>query len=139
MIWRIWNYLNQELYWKIINLSNIHFNEILIKLNLIHIYDKIDQQRRINTNFLESFFEGFIILIILNLIFWKSKKFCPGKLSWWFLILYSIARFAMEFLRDYTPAEFMWPLTKTQYLMILFFILGIILILKSKNKCFVLD
>lgn len=136
MLWRIWNFLNQELYWKVVNKDIINYLwsnivNFLEKIKLFYIYEHIDNNLRINTNFIESFLEGFIIFVILNFIFWKkikTKNFTPGNITGIFLILYWIFRFIAEFLRYYNTSEFIWPLTKTQRIMILFIILGIILI-----------
>ena len=119
---RIGNFLNQELYGKIINITQLptYITNIAKKLMLIHIYTNVDLNRRINTNFLEAFFEWIIIFIILNYIFWKKPTQKSWKITSLFLILYWIIRFLMEFLRDYNKTEFIWPLTKTQWIMILF-------------------
>ncbi len=133
MIWRIWNYLNQELVWKII----MDHDNYLYKLWLIHIYDKIDNLPRINTNFLESFFEWFCLLVFLQFKFWKKYMswllFKAWNISWMFLIWYWIIRFFMEFMRDYWNIEYIWIFTKTQYFMIFFIILWTWLIWR-KNK-----
>ncbi len=140
MLWRIWNFLNQELYWKIVSQDIINFlwdnlTNLLKNIKLFYIYSHIDNNLRINTNFIESFLEWFIIFIILNLIFWKKIKkgtFTPWWITGLFLILYWIFRFFAEILRYYPQNEFVWPLTKTQWIMIFFIITGTILI-KTRN------
>ena len=136
MLGRIWNFLNQELYWKVINQDIISFlwnnlTNLLQHIKLFYIYSHVDNNLRINTNFIESFLEGFVIFTTLNLIFWKKIKkgaFTPWKITSLFLILYGIFRFFAEFLRYYPQTEFIWIFTKTQWIMIGFVILGISLL-----------
>lgn len=75
---RIGNGLNQELYGKIMN------NELLDKLNIVRIYDKVDNQLRRNTNLIEGFFEGFILLVLNIIVFGKRLIhgiYRPGLLT----------------------------------------------------------
>ncbi len=136
MLWRIWNFLNQELYWKLVselNISIIHNNiETLKNLNLIYVYESIDSNKRINTNFLESIFEWLVLLLILMFVFFKSiykSYYKPWFISWLFLILYWIIRFFIEFLRAPEQVNYIAWFTSTQYFMFWFIIVWIVLII----------
>lgn len=129
MLWRIGNFLNQELVGKPVEqlpiLIDWWFGLKLIALNIFHVYEKVDLQMRINTNFIESFGEWFLILVILQIVFWKQIKSGyknPWIISGIFLVMYGIVRFLVEFLREYWPSEFIWIFTKTQYMMVGFVI-----------------
>ena len=62
------------------------------------IYPSIDNQPRHPSQLYEAFFEGLILFIILYFYFFKSKN--TGLVSGMFLILYSLFRFLIEFLRE---------------------------------------
>ena len=62
------------------------------------IYPSIDNQPRHPSQLYEAFFEGLILFIILYFYFFKSKN--TGLISGMFLILYSLFRFLIEFLRE---------------------------------------
>ena len=65
------------------------------------IYPEIDQEPRHPSQLYEAFFEGLLIFIILILYFKKNNKNLKiGKISAIFLILYSVFRFSIEFLRE---------------------------------------
>ncbi|MEF2175691.1 MAG: prolipoprotein diacylglyceryl transferase [Candidatus Absconditabacteria bacterium] len=138
MLGRIGNFLNQELVGKPVEqlpiLIDGRFGLKLVALNLFHVYEKVDLQMRVNTNFIESFGEGFLILVVLQIVFWKQVKSGyknPGIISGIFLVMYGIVRFLVEFLREYGPSEFIGILTKTQYMMIGFVVIGAYLIWTS--------
>jgi len=140
MLWRIWNFLNQELYGMPVNiLDNSIIEWILSSLGLVYVYDQVDTILRINTNFLESFFEWFLILLVLIWLFYskyitvKNKiKLNPWLLSGVFLLLYWISRFFLEFLRDHPVTDYLWYFTKTQFFMIFFVVWWIYLIIRKK-------
>ena len=86
---RISNFINTELYGRVTDFP------------FAFIYPLIDNNPRHPSQLYEAFFEGVILFIILNLIFIKnSKKYSAGIISGYFLILYSIFRFLIEFLRE---------------------------------------
>lgn len=149
-LWRLWNFLNQELYWTIFtnpfkrNQSTI---STLTSLWFLHIYNKIDSSVRINTNLLSIIFEGVLLFITLISIFIKQirqKKRKIWKISMIFLFRYSLVRFLLEYLRQDSQTEFIWPFTKSQRFFIVFIIIWIIItiylnhypkeILKNKKK-----
>ena len=86
---RISNFINTELYGRITDFP------------FAIIYPLIDNNPRHPSQLYEAFFEGLVLFIILYLIFIKnSKKYSAGIISAYFLILYSIFRFLIEFLRE---------------------------------------
>ncbi len=131
--WRLWNFLNQELYGIMFN-NPLWRSEwtvwTLISLWFLHIYDKIDSSLRINTNLLSIIFEWILLFITLIIIFVKQTKNDKRKI-WkiWviFLIRYSTIRFLFEYLRQDSQSEFIWPFTRSQRFFVIFIIVGIIL------------
>lgn len=129
--WRLWNFLNQELYW-IIFKNQFWRTEWTIKtltsLGFLHVYDKIDSSLRINTNFLSVIFEWILLFITLITIFIKEIKNNKRKI-WkvWiiFLLRYSTIRFLLEYIRQDSQSEFIWPFSKSQRFFIIFIIIGI--------------
>lgn len=133
--WRLWNFLNQELYWIIF--SNPFWRSestiwTLTSLGFLHVYDKIDSALRINTNFLSIIFEWILLFITSIIIFTKQIKNNKRKI-WriWttFLLRYSLVRFLLEYLRQDSQSEFIWPFTKSQRFFIIFIIIWIIMII----------
>ncbi len=131
--WRLWNFLNQELYW--ITFNNPFWRtestiRTLTSLWFFHIYDKIDSSLRINTNLLSMIFEWILLFITLLIIFTKQIKNNKRKI-WkiWviFLLRYSIIRFLFEYLRQDSQSEFIWPFTRSQRFFVIFIIIGLIL------------
>lgn len=130
---RLWNFLNQELYW--IVFTNPFWRSewmvwTLTSLWFLHIYDKIDSVLRINTNLLSIIFEWILLFAILITIFIKQIRNSQRKtLKIWiiFLLRYSIVRFLFEYLRQDSQSEFVWPFSKSQRFFIVFIIIWIIL------------
>ena len=132
-LWRLWNFLNQELYWIVFN-NQFWRSEstiwTLTSLWILHTYDKVDSSLRINTNLLSIIFEGVLLFITLISIFTtqiKHKKRNIWKISIIFLFWYSIVRFLLEYVRQDSQAEFIWPFTKSQRFFLIFIIIWIIL------------
>ena len=130
---RLWNFLNQELYW--IVFTNPFWRTkwtiwTLTSLWFLHIYDKIDSSLRINTNLLSIIFEWFLLFITWMIIFAKQIKNNKRKI-WkiWviYLLWYSIIRFLLEYLRQDSQSEFIWPFSKSQRFFIIFIITWIII------------
>jgi len=130
---RLWNFLNQELYW--IAFTNPFWRTestiwTLTSLWFLHIYDKIDSALRINTNLLSIIFEGILLFTTWIIIFTKQIKNNKRKI-WkiWviFLLWYSIIRFLLEYLRQDSQAEFIWPFSKSQRFFVIFIITWIII------------
>lgn len=136
-IGRIWNFLNQELYWIVVpsriyvytNISNI-----LTKSHFFHIYSQIDNNLRINTNFLSSLFEWIVLLGITNYIFYKKKNRKAGVLSCVFLIYYSFIRFLLEYVRYDSQSEFVLFFTKSQWFFMGFIIIWLIIFIRISKS-----
>ena len=132
-LWRLWNFLNQELFW--ITFDNPFLwptstISTLTSLWFLHIYDKIDSSLRVNTNLLSIIFEWILLFICLIIIFLKQvrqKKRKIWKISIIFLFRYSLVRFFLEYLRQDSQAEFIWSFTKSQRFFIVFIIIWIII------------
>lgn len=141
--WRLWNFLNQELYWIKFPTNTINWSmetiENLKSTWLLHVYKNIDDSLRINTNFLSIIFEGILLFITLMVIFikqTKQKKRKIWKISMIFLLRYSIVRFFLEYLRQDSQSEFIWPFTKSQRFFLLFTIIWTIITIRlyRQNK-----
>lgn len=140
MIWRIWNFLNQELYGIIIPQWYWWLSDTMISffesIHIFHIYPMIDQSLRLNTNFLASFFEGFCVLVIMQIFWWRHlrlKNIIPGYMTGIFLIAYSFVRFFLEYVRFDSQSEFIWLFSKSQWFFVAFFLIGVYLI-STKRK-----
>jgi len=144
MLGRIWNYLNQELFGRkfesAVKMFPILWNDILEwflkKFDIVRIYKNFDNNYRINTNFLESFFEWFLLFIWLFIVFIKkyiSLVFIPWLISWLFLLFYWVFRFFLEFLRYHPYTDYYSIFTKTQFIMLFFIVWWIILVSRKRN------
>ena len=122
---RIANFINSELYGRETELS---WSVVFIK---------IDNLPRHPSQIYEAFFEGFILFILLNFIFIKSRSI-PGKISGYFLIFYSIFRFLIEFTRepDIQIGLLLYQLTLGQLISIITLILGLAIIITRNEKEF---
>lgn len=142
MLWRIGNFLNQELYGVIVSnrLPRLGYPlfSILNDLNVFHVYPQVDSFLRVNTNFLGSFFEGFILLLITLSIIRnrvKTRKPQAGKIVAVFLLGYSLIRFCLEYLRADSQLEFHGWFSVSQRFFIWFFVLGaVIMCFRKKLK-----
>jgi len=140
MLWRIGNYLNQELYGVIVSnrLPRLGYPlfSILHDLNIFHVYPQVDSLLRVNTNFLSSFFEGLVLLIITLSIVRrrvKTKTPQPGKIVAVFLIGYSFIRFFFEYLRADSQLEFHGRFSVSQRFFLWFFVIGVSLLIFRKR------
>ncbi len=131
MLGRIGNYLNQELYGivasEVLGKFGYPFFSLLNQLGLMHVYSQVDELLRVNTNFLASFFEGFVLLVITMLVFRTRvhrKIVQPGKIVGIFLIGYSFIRFLLEYLRADSQLEFQGWFTISQWFFLVFFVVG---------------
>jgi prolipoprotein diacylglyceryltransferase len=142
MVGRIGNFLNQELYGVVVSdrLPRLWYPlfSILNDLNVFHVYTQIDTQLRVNTNFLSSFFEWLILLIItMSIIRIRVKKKAPqpGQIVGVFFIWYSFIRFLLEYLRADSQLEFHGRFSVSQWFFIGFFMVGVaILAFRKKIK-----
>ncbi len=141
MIWRIGNFLNQELYGRLVydvfpSLS-YRFIDFFSSIHVFHVYDNIDNSIRINTNFLSSFFEWFFLLVVTSFIlfsFLKNKFWKPWLISLLFLFLYSLIRFLMEYLRADSQLEYIGFFTKSQWFFLIFILLSVCLFLSLRRR-----
>ena len=99
------------------------------------LFIKIDNIVRHPTQIYEAILEGLVIFIILNYLVKKNFLDKPGIISSYFLILYSIFRFLLEFLRepDFHLGYLFLQMTMGQILSVFLFIFGVFL-LKQKNE-----
>lgn len=132
LLGRIGNFLNQEIYGIPVPKDFWWLPNAIIQRatdrNIFYIYETIDTQLRINTNFLAAFFEWFVLLSICGgtmLYSIYTKKFHPSRISSLFIFSYGFVRFFLEYLRVDSQSEFIGRLTKSQYFFILFMIIGI--------------
>ena len=97
------------------------------------VFPKIDNLSRHPSQLYEAFLEGIILFIILNFIISKNVK--VSYVTAYFLIIYSLFRFLIEFLRLPDPhigyIAFNW-VTMGQILCVPMFLLGLY-ILKIRN------
>ncbi len=135
-LWRFWNYLNQELWWKPLTEVWTTWANSFEQLWLVSIYDRVDAQPRINTNMIQSFLEWFVplfiwrILLLSKYLRWIIR---PWLISWTFLIVYAISRFFVEYFKELPESELIWLFSVSQRVMFLFFLGGIYLLFAS-NK-----
>ena len=125
---RIWNYLNKELYW-------IKCNNFLQENVWLLCKNFWDGELRIISQLLESLWEGWILLVLMQYLVWKKwilKK--PGRVTALFFVWYGVFRFLIEFVREHPSIDYIWIFSKTQYFMIVFIILWIFLLNFGWNK-----
>lgn len=119
---RFGNFLNQELYWIIAPGRLPGF--------LTHVYPAIDSAIRINTNLLSLLLEWVLMFLIVGSMFrrqFKTKHIIPGHITITFILLYSVIRFFLDYLRQDSQGEFFGLMTTTQRFMAFFFFFGIAL------------
>jgi len=134
ILWRIWNYLNQELRGKPLDQLSEGVQKLLRSIWAIHIYDQVDQQERVNSNLLQSGGEGVITFVtgwtVLVSRYFR-QRIQPGLISGLFLVWYAIVRFLAEEVKELPATEFRGVLSISQRVMVLFFIVGLFLIRRS--------
>ena len=118
---RIANFINGELVGKTTNVS------------WGVIFPNIDNATRHPSQLYEAFFEGLVLLIIMNLILFKNN-YKTGKCSYIFLILYGIFRIFSEFFREPdAQIGYLFNLISMGTMLSFFMILaGIIIFLKRR-------
>jgi len=140
MVGRMGNFLNQELYGVVVSnrLPRLWYPlfSILNDLNIFHVYAQIDNQLRVNTNFLSLFFEGFLLLILTLSIIRKriiTKTPQPGRIVGVFLIWYSCVRFLLEYVRADSQLEFHGWFSVSQRFFLGFFTAGVVMLVFRKK------
>lgn len=136
LLWRIGNFLNQEIYGIVVPADFWWLSSTIIQRathrNIFYVYETIDTQLRVNTNFLAAFFEWFVLLMICGGVMVYSihtKKIHPSRISALFIFSYGFVRFFLEYLRVDSQSEFIGRLTKSQYFFVIFMIIGIYFLL----------
>jgi prolipoprotein diacylglyceryl transferase len=71
---RFGNFLNQELYGIPVEDLPVWLGQIFRTFHLVHVYPKVDQILRVNTNFLSMIFEGIMIFVAQALVFVRQIK-----------------------------------------------------------------
>lgn len=85
----------------------------------------------------EAGLEGVVSLIVLSFLFWRTdSRYYPGRLVGAGLLIYGIARFGIEFLRqpDVGLENLSWGLTMGQTLSAPMVIVGLYLIVSAKAR-----
>lgn len=121
-LWRIGNGLNQELWWKPLSQIPARCAQLLTSGWLTRVYPLVDELTRVNTNIIQAttewLFTGIVSWIILLFIYSKHKA--AGLISGVFLIIYGLVRYRVEPLKDLPAKEMLWPLSISQWVMIVF-------------------
>lgn len=133
LLWRIWNFLNQELIWKSLMsfemtwwaLSTLAF--WFQSVGLTTVYTAWDNVERINVNYIQSALEGWLLLLLVWFVFFrayrKNDHWTPaGYIAWWYLIGYACVRFFVEFFKDLPDVEVWWFLSVSQWLTVWLFV-----------------
>ena len=94
----------------------------------------IDNIKRHPSQLYEAFFEGIILFLLLGYFFRKKYLESPGKISYLFLIFYSLFRFLAEFFRSPDPqiGYLILNLTLGQLISIIFLVTGTLLFYLKK-------
>ena len=119
---RISNFINTELYGRVTDFP------------LAIIYPLIDNEPRHLSQLYEAFFEGIILFTILFIYFSKNiRKYKVGNISSFFLILYSLFRYLIEYVRepDYHLGLFYNYFTMGQLLCIPLFFTGLLIFFRK--------
>ena len=118
---RISNFINTELYGRVTDFP------------FAFIYPLIDNNPRHPSQLYEALFEGIVLFFILYLYFIKNReKNLIGNISAYFLIIYSIFRFLIEYLRepDFHLGLFFNYFSMGQILCIPIFLTGIFILFR---------
>lgn len=141
MLWRFWNYLNQELYGIVISEEFLSkygaLSAFLSNINIFHVYNFVDNNLRLNTNFLAIIFEWLIPFVVWICLFFKqikSKIIKPYLNIWVFVVLYSFARFVLEYFRVWSQSQIVWWLSKSQRIFLLFFVVWVVFFVYGIRK-----
>lgn len=126
---RFGNFLNQELYGIAISQLPTRLSQIFSTFWLVHMYSKVDQVLRVNTNFLSMIFEGLLIFCVQGAIFLRQIRKKQRKvwlLATNFLLMYSGIRFVLEYLRADSQMEIIGFLSKSQRFFVVFVVIGLL-------------
>ncbi len=141
LLGRFGNYLNQELYWLAVPdgawWMSSWLYDFFVNTNIFHVYSKIDDLLRVNTNFISMFFEWLVLFFVILLVALKQLK--NKKIKIWlnssvFLIFYSLFRFFIEYLRVDSQSQIIWMFTTSQWIFLWSFVLWIVIFICSTSK-----
>ena len=97
------------------------------------IFPNIDNAARHPSQLYEAFFEGLVLLIIMNLILFKNN-YKTGTCSYMFLILYGVFRIFSEFFREPdVQIGYLFNLISMGTMLSIFMILAGIIVFLKKN------
>ena len=96
----------------------------------------IDNVKRHPSQLYEAFFEGIVLFFLLGYFFKKNYLQSPGKVSFLFLIFYSLFRFFAEFFRSPDPqiGYLVLSFTLGQLISVFFLVSGIFLFYFKNDK-----
>ena len=121
---------------RIANFINVELIGRVTDFPFAIIYPSIDMLPRHPSQLYEAFLEGILLFVILFIVFnQKEKKIKQGELSGYFLLLYGIFRFIVEFLRepDFHIGLFFNFISMGQLLCAPLMLIGIYILLKIRN------
>lgn len=118
---RLANFVNQELVGKVTNsIFGVEFVEF-------------EGEKRHPVVLYESIKNMFTFQVLMFLFVIKKLQKTPGVITAWFLILFNGFRFIVDFMREPDVLIFL-NISMGQFLSLIFFLVGIILLIKLKNK-----
>ncbi len=126
---RLVNYLNQELPWAVVASLAPVVQQIAQSLHLVTMYPRLDEQLRVQSNFLQAWLEGFLIfwvILIVLLIARFRKQYRAGTITMLFILLYAAARVITDRFKEIPVGEHLWVLTVTQWIALGVFMIGIV-------------
>lgn len=142
ILWRLGNYLNQELYGLVVPEWAWWLSEWLVSfltnLNFFHVYPKVDSLLRVNTNFISILFEWIVLFLLI--LFVSLRQIKKENIKIWlnssvFLIFYSLFRFFIEYLRVDSQSQMVWIFTVSQWLFLCLFVIWFVfLVIVKANK-----
>ncbi len=121
LLWRIWNFLNQELIWRTLDSFSVWRSDTFSRRWVVYIYDQRDMLQRVNVNLIQSFLEWFLLLCIVRTIFLLKYKEWYTRvwlLSWVYLMGYWTVRFIAEYVKDLPVTEMYSILSISQWMSI---------------------
>ena len=78
--------------------------QVIFKIHIAVIFPNGGPLPRHPSQLYEALFEGFILLLVLNILFYFSNfKLKPGTITGIFMFLYGFFRFLIEFAREPDP------------------------------------
>lgn len=137
LLWRIGNYLNQELIGRPIDELPVYIWDVIQRMWLDTTYTARDTVVRVNINYIQSIFEWWVLLvltwIILVFVYMNAEvKTQVGTIAWYYFIWYGVIRFCMEFFKDLPTNEMYGIFSVSQLLSFLLVILWIYVLMRRR-------